>query len=70
MNSIFEMWSQIIPERAIGCAFNLEYLLAAVMIFANRRSRFICFMSGYQVDGVVEMEKTEVMLQRHVLELA
>ena len=28
MNSIFEMWSQIIPERAIGCAFNLEYLLA------------------------------------------
>ncbi|MBO6815826.1 MAG: hydantoinase B/oxoprolinase family protein [Rhizobiaceae bacterium] len=28
MNSIFEMWSEIIPERAIACAFNLEYLLA------------------------------------------
>ena len=28
MNAIFEMWSQIIPERAIACAFNLEYLLA------------------------------------------
>lgn len=28
MNSIFEMWSQIMPERAIACAFNLEYLLA------------------------------------------
>lgn len=28
MNAIFEMWSKIIPERAIACAFNLEYLLA------------------------------------------
>ncbi|MFN3261072.1 MAG: hydantoinase B/oxoprolinase family protein [Pikeienuella sp.] len=28
MNSIFEMWSDIMPERAIACAFNLEYLLA------------------------------------------
>ena len=28
MNSIFEMWSKIMPERAIACAFNLEYLLA------------------------------------------
>ena len=28
MNAIFEMWSQIMPERAIACAFNLEYLLA------------------------------------------
>ncbi|MGR3780408.1 MAG: hydantoinase B/oxoprolinase family protein [Albimonas sp.] len=27
MNAIFEMWSQIMPERAIACAFNLEYLL-------------------------------------------
>ncbi len=28
MNSIFEMWSKIMPEKAIACAFNLEYLLA------------------------------------------
>jgi N-methylhydantoinase B len=28
MNSIYEIWSQIMPERAIACAFNLEYLLA------------------------------------------
>ncbi|MEM1266303.1 MAG: hydantoinase B/oxoprolinase family protein [Pseudomonadota bacterium] len=28
MNTIFEMWSVIVPERAIACAFNLEYLLA------------------------------------------
>ena len=27
MNSIFEMWSKIIPDKAIACAFNLEYLL-------------------------------------------
>lgn len=27
MNSIYEMWSQIMPERALACAFNLEYLL-------------------------------------------
>ena len=28
MNAIYEMWSKIMPERAIACAFNLEYLLA------------------------------------------
>lgn len=27
MNAIFELWSQIMPERAMACAFNLEYLL-------------------------------------------
>jgi N-methylhydantoinase B len=27
MNSIFELWSEIVPERAIACSFNLEYLL-------------------------------------------
>lgn len=27
MNAIFEMWSQILPERAMACSFNLEYLL-------------------------------------------
>ena len=27
MNSIFELWSRIMPERAIACSFNLEYLL-------------------------------------------
>ncbi|WP_344311062.1 hydantoinase B/oxoprolinase family protein, partial [Brevibacterium samyangense] len=27
MNSIFELWSAIMPERAMACAFNLEYLL-------------------------------------------
>lgn len=27
MNAIFSLWSQIMPERAIACSFNLEYLL-------------------------------------------
>lgn len=27
MNAIFELWSHIIPARALVCAFNLEYLL-------------------------------------------
>jgi len=27
MNSIYEIWSDIMPHRAIACAFNLEYLL-------------------------------------------
>jgi N-methylhydantoinase B len=27
MNSCFELWSQVMPERALACSFNLEYLL-------------------------------------------
>jgi len=27
MNAGFELWSQIMPERAMACCFNLEYLL-------------------------------------------
>lgn len=27
MNGIFELWSGVMPERAMACAFNLEYLL-------------------------------------------
>ena len=27
MNAIFELWSEVIPERALACSFNLEYLL-------------------------------------------
>ncbi len=26
MNSVFELWSRIMPERAMACAFNIEYL--------------------------------------------
>ena len=27
MNAVFELWSQLMQERAMACAFNLEYLL-------------------------------------------
>ena len=27
MNSAFELWSRVLPERAMACGFNLEYLL-------------------------------------------
>ncbi|SJM53192.1 hydantoinase B/oxoprolinase family protein [Gulosibacter sp. 10] len=27
MNAVFELWSRIMPERAMACSFNLEYLL-------------------------------------------
>ncbi len=27
MNSIYEIWSEIMPERAMACTFNVEYLL-------------------------------------------
>lgn len=27
MNGIYEIWSKLMPERALACAFNLEYLL-------------------------------------------
>jgi N-methylhydantoinase B len=27
INAIFELWSQVMPERAMACCFNLEYLL-------------------------------------------
>lgn len=27
ISAIFELWSEIMPERAIACSFNLEYLL-------------------------------------------
>jgi len=28
MNAVFELWSEVLPERAMAAAFNLEYLLA------------------------------------------
>lgn len=28
MNAIFELWSEVLPERAMACSFNLEYLLS------------------------------------------
>ena len=27
MNSVFELWAEVLPSRAMACTFNLEYLL-------------------------------------------
>jgi N-methylhydantoinase B len=27
MNAVFELWSRVLPDRALACCFNLEYLL-------------------------------------------
>ncbi len=27
INAVFELWSQVLPDRAMACSFNLEYLL-------------------------------------------
>jgi N-methylhydantoinase B len=44
MNSIFELWSQIIPERALACSFNLEYLLVGGWdVRGGRRSMFMWY---------------------------
>jgi N-methylhydantoinase B len=37
MNAIFELWSEVLPERAMACAFNLEYLLAGGTDQRDRR---------------------------------
>lgn len=43
MNSIYEMWSDIMPERAIACAFNLEYLLAGGMDVRGDQEQLFMF---------------------------
>src|SRR5580704_9528473 len=42
MNAIYEIWSKIMPERAIACAFNLEYLLTGGL--DGRRPEMPIFM--------------------------
>lgn len=37
MNAIFELWSEVLPERAMASAFNLEYLLAGGTDQRDRR---------------------------------
>lgn len=40
MNAIFSIWSQIIPERAIACSFNLEYLLIGGLDQRDEKNNF------------------------------
>lgn len=50
MNSIFELWSQLHPERAIACSFNLEYLLVGGRD-ARREERPIFMWYDWMVGG-------------------
>ena len=44
VNALFELWSTIIPERAMACSFNLEYLLVGGRDMRSRdRSIFMWY---------------------------
>ena len=44
MNACFELWSYVIPERALACSFNLEYLLIGGW---DQRDRYDNFFMWY-----------------------
>ena len=50
MNSIFELWSELQPERALACSFNLEYLLVGGRD-ARHESRPIFMWYDWMVGG-------------------
>jgi N-methylhydantoinase B len=50
MNAIFELWSKIIPERALACSFNLEYLLVGGRD-SRRESKPIFMWYDWMVGG-------------------
>lgn len=50
MSSIFELWSEIVPERAIACSFNLEYLLVGGKDL-RRHDRSIFMWYDWMVGG-------------------
>jgi N-methylhydantoinase B len=50
MNSIFELWSELRPERALACSFNLEYLLVGGRD-ARHESRPIFMWYDWMVGG-------------------
>ena len=51
MNSIYEIWSGIMPNRAIACAFNLEYLLTGGRDLRTPASRSSCSTTGCPAAG-------------------
>lgn len=44
MNACFELWSHVMPERALACSFNLEYLLIGGW---DKRSRYDNYFMWY-----------------------
>ena len=51
MNSIFELWSELQPERALACSFNLEYLLVGGRVTPAMRAAPICMWYDLRVGG-------------------
>lgn len=52
MNACFELWSNIMPERAIACSFNLEYLLIGGTDKRKNEATILCGMTGW-LEGTV-----------------
>lgn len=50
MSALFELWSQAMPERALACCFNLEYLLIGGWDKRTERSSFFMWYD-YMVGG-------------------
>ena len=58
MNSIYEIWSKIMPQRAIACAFNLEYLLTGGLDARSPKSRSSCSTTGCPAAGAGATART------------
>ena len=63
MNSIYEIWSDIMPERAIACAFNLEYLLTGGRDLRTKDRNIFMFYDW--LPGGWGGRKRQGRLQRH-----
>ncbi len=61
MNACFELWSYVVPERALACSFNLEYLLIGGQDKRSKEDSFLCGMTGWQADMAVVLIETELM---------
>jgi N-methylhydantoinase B len=51
MNAIFELWSQVMPERAMAASFNLEYLLVGGTDTRNEDSESIFMWYDWMAGG-------------------
>lgn len=60
MNGIFEIWSKIMPERAMACGFNREYLLVGGK--DGRGATAPVFGAGLAVQPVDGQERLSPML--------
>ena len=58
MNAIFELWSKIMPERALACSFNLEYLLVGGRDARRETARSSCGTTGWSAAGAAATART------------